>query len=134
MAFKTAMLRTVARAKRVIFMTTLYLQMIRNTNPSKDCLEDLNRLFKLVGDVNALRLPSLLRQKIWGNKDAAIRRADEKLAEGNLDEACQTVLSNTPRWLRYDKKTPEGLDQQNDVKDVALKVAQDRYFCSIRKH
>lgn len=114
---------TIARSKRIFFITTLYLQMAREFEPSLKALEDLNRRFGLVNNPDALKWPSRFRGDVWGKRAKGIEEADEKLAQGDLHEACNTVMQLTPKWLHY--ASSEG-DMRSDIEQVAKVVVGER--------
>lgn len=115
--------RAIGRSKRIVFITTLYLQMVREFEPTVKALEDLNRRFGLVDNPDALKWPSRFRNDVWSKRSQGIQEADEKLAQGDLHEACNTVLQITPRWLHYGAN--EG-DMRQDIEEVAKVVVGER--------
>jgi len=109
-----------AEVKRVIFMASLYLQMVRADDPSAQDLEDCNKRLGLAKDSAVLKVPAVLRGMLWDGKDDAIRDVDAKLCEGSIGEACQIVSSITPRWLQY------GGDDGKMMADIRTVVTRAR--------
>jgi len=114
--------RMLERAKRIIFVTTLYLEMVRESEPSTDTLEELNRLFKLAGDSDALMVPALLKGVFWGKRSEVIQQASEKLNAGDINQSCQQILSITPAWMRYGEGSTEMLADTKSVLRTAYSV------------
>lgn len=116
--------RVIARSKRVIFMTNLYLRMTKIYNPCNDTLVECNRRLGLVDNPNALKLPAVLQDKIW-NADAeeTFAKVNKDILCGDLTGVCQKVLAITPSWLQYGRKPDE---MRHDIEVVASCVSQRR--------
>lgn len=114
--------RMLERAKRIIFVTTLYLEMVRESDPSTDTLEELNRLFKLAGDPDALMVPALLKGIVWRKRSDVIQEASDKLTAGDINQSCQKILEITPAWMRYGAGGTEMLADTKSVLRTAYGV------------
>jgi len=112
----------IERAKRVIFMTSLYLQMVRDHNPSKESLEDVNKRFRLVMDSDKLVLPAVLRGLIWKNEQVNAL-VEKEISKGDITGACATVVAVTPKWLRYGASTDAMIRDAREVAQSASRIA-----------
>ena len=94
-----------AKAKRIIYSTSLYVHIMRidvdnidKATTAKE-LNDIDSLLNLVhAEENALMVPFLLHDKIWGK--ANIPTVSE-LKETDPDFESIYILNKTPRWLKY---------------------------------
>jgi hypothetical protein len=116
--------QVIARSKRVIFMTTLYLKMAQIYTPCKGTLEECNRRLGLVDNVDALKLPAVLQDKIWKDElQETFEKVDKDISRGDISGVCQKVLSITPRWLQYGNQTGA---MQHDIEVIASCVSRRR--------
>lgn len=113
----------ILRSKRVIFMTTLYLKMSQRYNASVS-LEECNRQLGLVENVDALKLPAALQNKVWkDDKQETFDTVAAAISNGDTSSVSQAVMSITPAWLKYDVDTSL---MENDIDTIVGCVAQRR--------
>lgn len=113
----------ILRSKRVIFMTTLYLKMSQRYNASVS-LEECNRQLGLVENVDALKLPAALQNKVWkDDKQETFDTVAAAISNGDTSSISQAVMSITPTWLKYDADTTL---MENDIDTIVGCVAQRR--------
>lgn len=96
-------------AKRMFFITTVYLNMSNLQEYRKETLSRLNGALTLADDDAALKLPALLFQLgLVGHtqpldiftKDVIEHQSEEEYLRG----VCTAVLNNTSKWMLYGRK------------------------------
>lgn len=89
------------RVKRMIFVASTYFQLIGVNNPSREELDNVNSLFRLVHDNRALKFPAAIGSLIWRSSDLA--DVFKRYLEGALtiSAAAMEVLPKIPRWMKY---------------------------------
>lgn len=105
--------------KRILLVTTLHLQLVRDGIFQEETLEKLNEALRLAKFNDALRLPQAVYDKVWDDKklQEAIRSASNGEIKGRMidfEEAkrlSESVVSVSPEWLRYGRRD----DMVNDL-------------------
>lgn len=105
--------------KRILLVTTLHLQLVRDGIFQEETLEKLNEALRLAKFNDALRLPAVVYDKVWDDQklQEAIRSASNGDIRGRLidfDEAkklSESVVAVAPEWLRYGRRD----DMVNDL-------------------
>lgn len=82
--------------KRMCVLASLHAVLLDCDDSESDRIRELNDKFKLVHDVNALRLPTLIGPVLW-RKILPIEQIDT-----STDRYIQRLMRMTPCWLRYD--------------------------------
>jgi len=95
--------------KRILLITTLHLQLVRDGIFREETLEKLNKALRLARYDDALQLPAAVYYKVWD--DAKLQGAIKAVISGNIadhgltyTEAVQlseAILTVTPEWLHY---------------------------------
>lgn len=104
-------------------MTGLYMNMLRESNPTRDTLEECNRRLGLADDPNTLKLPAVLGEVIWKGEEAEFESVNKAMSCGDIEGVCRKVMSITPDWLRY---STEPSVMKHDIEVVALSVSARR--------
>ena len=96
--FASLLSKLPARAKRAIFLASLYAETAHERN-----LGELNNVMSLADDPEALRLPALFRDLLWGKHKAELNDAIVASAQGGTQSllAVKNVVRSTPWWLEY---------------------------------
>jgi hypothetical protein len=114
--------RVILKGKRVIFMTTFYLKMCQSYGVSVT-LEECNRQLGLVDNVDALKLPAALQDKVWNVGDEkSLDRVTAAIECGDVSTVNRVVMSITPAWLRYDSGSCNIM--RNDIETIVSCVSQ----------
>lgn len=113
--------------KRVMFITSVYFALSKETYPGPKTLKRLNASLKLAANESAMEMPARLSKLLWEGRLIEIQ--DQiRIAEviGNQDsqqvELFSTILvDSTPHWMRYGRRT----DMLRDVRHVIEKASED---------
>ena len=93
--------------KRIVLLTTLFMQLTNLQNYNKEKMLELNRSLHLARTEDALEFPCILNKAVWGPGLPAIDKINEE------DTAASYIVSITPNWLRYNHE-----QMVEDVKKV----------------
>ena len=100
--------------KRVLFVTSLYFQVVQIEQLKAEAISKLNTIMKLAHDDDALQLPAAVRGVVWNSTaiqdTLSVELRDQTLTDDRAHEIAEKVVSMTAPWLRY--------GSQNMVKDV----------------
>lgn len=113
--------------KRILFNTSIYFELSRETYPSSKVLKRLNSALRLAVNTDALELPAHLHALFWQNRlDEILHQIPiQDLIEGQDPEKieifCSILVNSTPRWLKYGRRT----DMVQDVKRVLTRTRED---------
>lgn len=98
--------------KRIMLVTTLHLQLVRDGIFREETLEKLNSALRLARFDDALVLPATVYSSVWD--DNKLQQAIHSVIQGDLqhrslgfDEAkrlSESVLAVTPKWLQYGRR------------------------------
>lgn len=83
--------------KRMVVLTTLYMQLSHMQRFNKEKMHELNVKLAIARNEDALEFPSLLNWSVWGKGIPAITCIEEEAAVSYL-------MSLTPNCLRYNRK------------------------------
>lgn len=114
--FLSAILRK--EFKRLIFLSTLFAGIKEVSEPNKETLERLNKIFNLCDVQEAIALPICLGNNMWNKRlpDGLylMHRPQPVLHLCDIDDdmcndaemriIATTIISVTPAWLLYDSK------------------------------
>ena len=96
---------TSRHGKRIIFITSLYFQVVRLERLKSDAMTKLNEIMSLAACEDALRFPVAIRGMVWHNTDLSSTLSEELLdtdiSEDRVKEISERVVGLTPKWLRY---------------------------------
>ena len=95
--------------KRILLVTTLHLQLVRDGIFREETLEKLNRALRLAKFDDALQLPAAVYDRVWDDAklQAAVRAVirgsirDQNLTYDNAVKLSEAVLKVAPSWLHY---------------------------------
>lgn len=93
--------------KRIVLLTTLFMQLTNLQNYNKDKMLELNRSLHLARTEDALEFPCILNRAVWGSGLPAIDKINEEESKASY------IVSITPLWLRYNHE-----QMMDDVKKV----------------
>ena len=97
------------KGKRILFVVSVYLRMLRLTSNTTKAYDKLNQALKLAENTKALDLPYAIYELLWSEKlEAIIRNQPGELFFGGTKEQtlaitdmCGQIVQRTPMWLRY---------------------------------
>ena len=97
------------RSKRLILLTTLYVQLVEKGVFHEETLDKLNRVLCLANDSEALTLPCCISCRVWDSKEleeitASLHVGSEGiscLAYKEARRVSDEILSLSPYCLRY---------------------------------
>jgi hypothetical protein len=84
--------------KRILVLTTVYMQLTHLQNYNKEKMLKLNASLHLVRSEDALEFPCFLNKVIWGPGIPAIDRISEE------EVAASYLFTLTPKYLRYNRE------------------------------
>lgn len=84
--------------KRIVLLTTLFMQLTHLQNFNKEKMLELNRKLQLARTEDALQFPCMLNKAVWGPGIPAIDQIGEE------DAAASYIVSLTPPYLRYNRE------------------------------
>ena len=113
--------------KRILFLTTLFMQLANLHSFQRDAMAKLNQSLKLARTEDALEIPSKVHGLIWDREtlDQTIYEACggdllcESLRPEEASKACGRIVDQTPQWLRYGRR-------EDMVTDLMRLVASSR--------
>lgn len=92
--------------KRVLFVTSLYMEVVRLGRLKAEALGKLNTLMKIASCESALRLPVAMRGMVWSetglSRELGEQLLDHELSDVEVRELSKKVVALTPSWLRYE--------------------------------
>lgn len=104
--------------KRIVFITSLYFQVVRIERLKSEGMAKLNQLMGLAASEDALQLPTLLRGMVWKNTDLGNalneEALDSEITEARAEGIAKRVVEMAPAWVRYGRQT----DMVDDVKKL----------------
>lgn len=129
---RTAMSHTLAaiipnHGKRILFNTSVYFELSRETYPSSKVLKRLNAALRLAVNDDALELPAHLHALFWQNRldeilhKIPIQDLIERQDPEQIEMFCSILVNATPRWMKYGRRT----DMIQDVKRILVKTRED---------
>lgn len=83
--------------KRMVVLTTLYMQLSNMQKFNKEKMHELNQALDIVQNEDALEFPSLLNNAVWGSGIPQIKDIDKE------ETAITYIMSLTPGWLCYNR-------------------------------
>lgn len=115
--------------KRIVFLTTTYIKLHRESRTCPAKLEELNKRLHIARHVDALELPARMCDMVWGKDDlekavcasCGMQRCNLitcNLSESNLKRACQAIVDAAPSWLRYGRQSDMIDDMVNLVREA----------------
>lgn len=102
------------RLQRMIFVATLYFRLRGVNDPTRAELNEVNARFHLAKDDGTLRFPAAISNIIWGKSDLLEIFARYKSNRESMSALAMELLSNVPRWMKYD----DGRELRRDVQAV----------------
>lgn len=113
--------------KRILFLTTLFMQLAKLPAFQRETMAMFNQSLKLARTEDALEIPSKVHRLIWDeeNLDQTIREACggdifcSTLNPEDASKACGKIVDSTPQWLRYGRR-------EEMVTDLMRLVASSR--------
>lgn len=113
--------------KRILFLTTLFMQLANLHSFQREYMARLNQSLKLARTEDALEIPSRVHGLIWNREtlDQTIHEACggdlfcETLNPEDASKACGRIVDSTPQWLRYGRR-------EDMVTDIMRLVASSR--------
>lgn len=91
--------------KRIIFISSLYVQVSQLERLKADVMSKLNAVMNLAHREEALQFPAAISQMVW--RDSPIGNVlTQELLDQNVDdvkvrEVSQRVVELAPKWVRY---------------------------------
>lgn len=100
--------------KRILFITSLYFQVVQIERLKADAIRKLNTIMKLAHAEEALQLPVAMRGLVWNStaiqQTLSAELMDQNISDDRAQKISEEVVSLAPTWLRY--------GSQDMVKDV----------------
>lgn len=98
--------------KRILLVTTLHLQLVRDGIFREETLEKLNQAMGLAKYEDALKVPAAVYDEVWDHD--ALSKAIHETVNGYVADAClpfedakkisESILNVTPHWLQYGRR------------------------------
>lgn len=99
---------TSRHGRRILFITSLYFQIVSYDQLRADVITKLNSLMKLASSEKALQLPIAIRGVLWnGSEITEIIRAEDftaPLSEERARSISERVVDHMPRYLAYGQR------------------------------
>jgi hypothetical protein len=96
------------RGRRILFVTSLYFQIVRLDKLKEEAISKLNQLMHLSSSDSGLRLPVILHSFIWRKVPIEQILTEETIHRVVTEEAAKTismrVAESAPKWVRYGSK------------------------------
>lgn len=97
------------RGKRIIMLTTLHAQLVRDGVFHAETLQKLNDSLFLASSATALTLPASIYSSVWNaaQLQSILHEIDGKydgdtcLLYADAKKVSQSIITLTPMWLRY---------------------------------
>lgn len=104
--------------KRILFITSLYFQVVQIERLKADAISKLNSIMHLAHSEEALKLPAAIRSIVWNKADIAreltVDQLDGDISEEKAKEISAKVVAMAPSWIRYGRTD----DMIKDVVDL----------------
>lgn len=99
------------QGKKILFLTSIYLELANKGLMQKKTLDRLNETLNLVNNVAALELPKKVAPAIWSGVDVGGILTDNVtictdthcVQYTDAERVCTNLVNKTPAWLKYDK-------------------------------
>lgn len=99
---------TSQHGKRILFITSLYFQVVRIERMKAEIITKLNEVMGLTSNEDALRFPAKIRGVVWSNTDLTAALSEEVLdkdiSEDRAREISEHVVDIAPKWVRYGRR------------------------------
>jgi hypothetical protein len=109
--------------KRILFITSLYFQVVQIERLKADAIQKLNSIMKLAHAEEALQLPVAMRGMVWNSTaiqdTLTAELMDQDITDERANEISEKVVSMAPPWLRYGSR-----DMVKDVVDLIRNGSQ----------
>lgn len=109
--------------KRIIFITSLYFQVVQLERLKADALSKLNSMMNLAANEQALQLPAALRGIVWNHttigEELSVELLDQEISTERAHLLSERVVELSPSWVRYNRR-----DMLSDVFDLISKGGQ----------
>lgn len=106
--------------KRIIFISSLYVQVTQLERLKADVVSKLNTVMNLAHREEALHFPAAISQLVWRNSPVGNvltkELLDQDIDDVKVREVSKKVVNLTPNYLRYG--TPS--DMEEDVRSLIL--------------
>lgn len=100
---------TPRHGRRILFITSLYFQVVRIESMKQEVVERLNRIMGLASAESALQFPIAVRNLLWRNKglEQIIREEDlaSPISHSRALDISNSVVDRMPPYLRYDDRS-----------------------------
>ena len=97
-----------SHGKRIIFITSLYFEVVRLERLKTSAFTKLNDIMNLSSSEDALRLPAEFRRMVWGHTKIDSELSEEFLDKDISEERAKVISTRvvdlSPVWVRYDKR------------------------------
>ncbi len=111
---------TSQHGKRILFITSLYFQVVRIERMKAEIITKLNEVMGLTTNEDALRFPATFRGVVWSNTDltAALNEEvlDKDISEDRAREISEHVVDIAPKWVRYGRRADMVTDVMTLIK------------------
>lgn len=91
--------------KRILFVTSLYVQVVQLERLKADAIKKLNAIMRLAQAEEALQLPVAMRGIVWNSTPLqdtlTAELMDQEITEDQAFEISEKVVSMAPRFLNY---------------------------------
>lgn len=96
---------TSRHGKRIVFITSLYLQVMHIEKLRNEAVTKLNSIMHLAYDEASIHLPLVIRNIIWKGTNLS-KELNYDLLEGELSderaiEISKRVVEISPKWIHY---------------------------------
>lgn len=110
-------------AKRLLFISSVYTEMVREGLLNQITYEQLNEIFCLANNVDCLNSGCVISMTVWRDTDfkMAINNSVKNQTNPNqtytgindIDSFTRYLIESTPTWIRYDQQS-----MTQDIKDL----------------
>lgn len=112
-----------SHGKRIIFITSLYFQVVQFERLRADALSKLNSIMNLAANEQALQVPAMMHGMVWNHialdDELGAELMDREITPERAHSLSERVVELSPPWVRYDKR-----DMLSDVFDLLSKGSQ----------